>query len=168
METPVHKVLTGMASQLDDVANAIRQMAESAPVPPAAKGTSGRPLDVVAEGLLQQRHARSRYLPPSLFHEPAWEILLSLFVAHHRGKTLNVKHLVEQVDAPVTTSQRWIDTLAHMKLIQRFTDVNDRRRIELSLSDTALSAVERYLQWHVDYGESATTAHDLGGIAARA
>ena len=85
--------------------------------------------------------------------------MLSLFVAQRRGKTLNVKHLVEEVDAPVTTSQRWIDTLAHMKLIQRFTDANDRRRIELSLSDTAMSALERYLQWHVDQDVADHTSH---------
>jgi DNA-binding MarR family transcriptional regulator len=145
-----------MATTLDEVAGSMRQMADSGrAIAIDSQSTDDRPpLDIMAERLLQQRHARSRFLPPSLFHEPAWEILLSLFVAQRRGKTLNVKHLVDEVDAPVTTSQRWIDTLAHMKLVQRFADPNDRRRIELSLSDTAVLAVERYLQWHLDPANS--------------
>lgn len=149
-----------MASQLVEFAGTMRQIADDGRSGPRTIASADNPsLDIVAEQLLQQRHARSRFLPPSLFHEPAWEILLSLFVAQRRGKTLNVKHLVEEVDAPVTTSQRWIDTLAHMKLIQRFTDANDRRRIELSLSDTAMSALERYLQWHVEQGVADNASH---------
>ena len=156
MVSGVYDLLNGMASKLDEVAAAMRGLAENKQLASGTEHDGAAPaLDMVAEGMLQQRHARARFLPPSLFHEPAWEILLSLFVAQRRGRTLNVKHLVEQVDAPVTTSQRWIDTLAHMKLVQRLTDANDRRRIELSLSETAVAAVERYLHWHL--GEAANT-----------
>jgi DNA-binding MarR family transcriptional regulator len=143
-----HDVLNGLAAQLAEMAASMRDLAERGPrAGGETSPANGTALDVLAEGLLRQRHARARFLPPSLFHEPAWEILLSLYVAQRRGRTLNVKHLVEEVDAPVTTSQRWIDTLAHMKLVQRLADVNDRRRIELSLSENAMDAMERYLTW---------------------
>lgn len=103
-------------------------------------------LDRVADALIQQRKTRKRFLPASLFHEPAWEILLNLYVAHRRGTPLNVKHLVSLVDAPVTTSQRWIDQLVHMKLLNRVVDVQDRRRLEISLASTAVQAMEDYLR----------------------
>lgn len=103
-------------------------------------------LDGLADALIQQRKTRKRFLPGSLFHEPAWEILLNLYVAHRRGAPLNVKHLVSLVDAPVTTSQRWIDQLVHMKLLNRVVDVQDRRRLEISLAPTAVQAMEQYLR----------------------
>ena len=98
-----------------------------------------------AERLIAERRARRAYFAPDLFHEPAWDMLLSLFLANEEGRILNVKALVASSDAPVTTSQRWIDHLHKLRLIDRVGDPDDRRRIEISLSDTGLTAIERYL-----------------------
>lgn len=95
--------------------------------------------------LLEQRRSRRDYLPEELFHEPAWDMLLALFLAHVDRRTMNVKTLVACAEAPVTTSQRWIDHLAKLKLVDRVIDPMDRRRIEVSLSETGVSAVARYL-----------------------
>jgi len=48
-------------------------------------------------------------------------------------------------DAPVTTSQRWIEHLHKLKLIDRVNDPTDRRRIEISLSAAGYDAVAGYL-----------------------
>lgn len=96
--------------------------------------------------LLDERRARRDFLPEELFHEPAWDMLLALYVAHVDRRTLNVKTLVACADAPVTTSQRWIDHLAKLKLLDRVADPLDRRRIEVSLSDTGVAAISRYLE----------------------
>ena len=98
-----------------------------------------------AERLIAERRARRAYFAPDLFHEPAWDMLLSLFLANEEGRILNVKALVASSDAPVTTSQRWIDHLHKLRLIDRVGDPDDRRRVEISLSDTGLTAIERYL-----------------------
>ena len=58
---------------------------------------------------------------------------------------MNVKTLVASADAPVTTSQRWIDHLAKLRLVDRITDPADRRRIEVSLSLLGAEAIEGYL-----------------------
>jgi DNA-binding MarR family transcriptional regulator len=100
----------------------------------------------IARQLLAQRSARFDYLPAELFHEPAWDMLLALFVAHEERQTMNVKTLVGSANAPVTTSQRWIDHLHKLKLIDRVIDPTDRRRMEISLSDTGHAAVLAYLQ----------------------
>ena len=98
-----------------------------------------------AERLIAERRARRAYFVSDLFHEPAWDMLLSLFLANEEGRILNVKALVASSDAPVTTSQRWIDHLHKLRLIDRVGDPDDRRRVEISLSDTGLTAIERYL-----------------------
>lgn len=99
----------------------------------------------VARRLLAQRAARLDHFPAELFHEPAWDMLLALYVASEERQTMNVKTLVATTSAPVTTSQRWIDHLHKLKLIDRIVDPMDRRRVEISLSDAGHRAVIGYL-----------------------
>lgn len=100
---------------------------------------------MLAEQLLQRRQARFDFFPSELFHEPAWDMLLALYIAQTDKKVMNVKTLVAAASAPVTTSQRWIDHLHKLKLIDRVVDFEDRRRIEISLSSTGHDSIERYL-----------------------
>lgn len=109
--------------------------------PPASTAT---PLNR-ARALIEQRRLRRRFLPEELFHEPAWDMLLALYVASHDQRVMNVKTLVSAADAPVTTSQRWIEHLAKLGLVRRMVDPIDRRRIEVSLSDDGRRAIEAYL-----------------------
>lgn len=109
--------------------------------PPASTAT---PLNR-ARALIEQRRLRRRFLPEELFHEPAWDMLLALYVASHDHRVMNVKTLVSSADAPVTTSQRWIEHLAKLGLVRRVVDPIDRRRIEVSLSDDGRRAIEAYL-----------------------
>ncbi len=100
----------------------------------------------IAGRLIDQRKRRRNFLPDELFHEPAWDMLLSLFVAYRRRQTLNIKSLVSTADAPVTTSQRWIEHLDKLGLITRVIDPADRRRIEVSLNESGHNAMTRYLE----------------------
>jgi DNA-binding MarR family transcriptional regulator len=166
MGRPAHDVLVGVADQMGGMAEALRSLAEGMRVTPSVAHPPPRSLVEIAERILAQRKGRTRFLPPSLFHEPAWEVLLSLYVAQCRGRTVNIKHLTQAVDAPVTTAQRWVDALAHMRLVHRAVDDFDRRRVELSLTQGAMQAVEGYLAWLVagDHEERAPAlAHNGSG-----
>ena len=99
----------------------------------------------LAKQLLAQRQARFDHFPAELFHEPAWDMLIALFIAHNDTRPTNVKALVAMADAPVTTSQRWIEHLHKLKLIDRVNDPADRRRIEISLSHSGYEAITAYL-----------------------
>ena len=98
-----------------------------------------------ARDILGQRKLRRRFRPGELFHEPALDMLIALFVSHRDHRPTNVKALVAMADAPVTTSQRWIEHLHKLKLIDRVNDPTDRRRIEISLSNAGFEAVSAYL-----------------------
>lgn len=98
-----------------------------------------------ARQLMAQRKLRRQYLPAELFHEPAWDMLIALFVAHDNDQPMNIKALVAMADAPVTTSQRWIEHLHKLRLIDRVIDPADRRRVEISLSNSGFEAVKGYL-----------------------
>lgn len=145
--------LSAVATEFGDRAEravmAETDAAASSPIAPSQAGANGAaapaPRRLNAERLIAERRARRAYFASDLFHEPAWDMLLSLYLANDEGRILNVKALVASSDAPVTTSQRWIDHLSKLRLIDRVGDPDDRRRVEISLSDTGLTAIERYL-----------------------
>lgn len=118
------------------------------PASPSPQQPSAMMLDArsVAKRLLAQRMSRFDFFSAELFHEPAWDMLLALFVAHDEQRTMNVKTLVASAHAPVTTSQRWIDHLYKLNLIHRVIDPVDRRRMEITLSDSGYKAVMAYLE----------------------
>lgn len=116
---------------------------------PANDTDDGRDPDerrvAAARRMLDERRRRSRFLPADLFHEPAWDMLLTLFVARRERAAFNVKALVRSAEAPATTSQRWIEHMAQLGLVERVTDPADRRRIEVALSDRGHDLLCRYL-----------------------
>ena len=115
---------------------------------PAPTSTEPSETDLVeqAQAVLAERRLRRRFLPSELFHEPAWDMMLALFVSRDERQPMNIKALVSMSDAPVTTSQRWIDHLHKLKLIDRVIDPVDRRRMEISLSDAGYAAITAYLR----------------------
>jgi DNA-binding MarR family transcriptional regulator len=116
---------------------------------PSIEEPSQAALTKYANSLLAERRMRRRFLPTELFHEPAWDMLLALFAMREERLPINVKTLVSFSEAPVTTSQRWIDHLYKLNLINRVTDPVDRRRIEISLSENGNEAMSAYL-WAIN------------------
>jgi DNA-binding MarR family transcriptional regulator len=124
--------------RLDGMAEPIEQADDVAP--------NSAALIARAQTLLAERRLRRHHLPAELFHEPAWDMLLALFIAHDDDQPMNIKALVGMADAPVTTSQRWIEHLYKLRLIERVIDPTDRRRVEISLSEVGHDAVATYLK----------------------
>lgn len=123
------------------------QILSSGRAVPADAASAGAPdLIARARGIMASRKARRKYFPSDLFHEPAWEMLMALFIIYEGEHTMNVKQLVSCSDAPATTSQRWIDHLHKSGLIDRVTDTIDRRRIDISLSERGHDAMVKYLK----------------------
>ena len=52
-------------------------------------GVTGVSLGAVAERLYADRRKRDEHFPPGLFGEPAWDLLLALFVAREEGRELS-------------------------------------------------------------------------------
>lgn len=121
------------------------RVAHAAKPEPEGDEPSDAALVAHADAVLTERRQRRDYLPAELFHEPAWDMLLALFVARDERQPMNIKALVSMSDAPVTTSQRWIEHLHKLKLIDRVIDPTDRRRVEISLSHVGDQAMRSYL-----------------------
>ena len=146
----VEDLIRDLSSKLGDIAGEFSSRADrmiaSGQVGNVGIPQAPRNLVEIAREQQAVRKARRRFFPPDLFHEPAWEMLIALFVVYETEHSMNVKALVSCSDAPATTSQRWIDHLHKSGLIDRVTDTIDRRRIDISLSDRGYDAMSRYLR----------------------
>ncbi len=81
---------------------------------------------------------------PDLFGEPAWDIMLDLFIAHGEGKTVSVSSACIGSAAPATTGLRWLGVLADDGLVVRENDPEDHRRVMVRLTEAGQAAMERF------------------------
>ncbi len=82
---------------------------------------------------------------PELFGEPAWDILLDLYIAQADDKPVSVSSACIGSAAPATTGLRWLGVLADEGLVVRENDTGDNRRVLVRLSHTGIKAMERFL-----------------------
>jgi hypothetical protein len=79
-----------------------------------------------------------------LFGEPAWDILLDLFIAQAEGKSVSVSSACIGSAAPATTGLRWLGVLADEGLVVRENDPEDHRRVMVRLTPSGTAAMERF------------------------
>ncbi|WP_337661393.1 winged helix DNA-binding protein [Erythrobacter sp. Alg231-14] len=79
-----------------------------------------------------------------LFGEPAWDILLDLYIAHAEKKPVSVSSACIGSAAPPTTGLRWLGVLAENDLILREHDPEDQRRVLVRLTDRGIASMDQY------------------------
>jgi DNA-binding MarR family transcriptional regulator len=102
------------------------------------------PLIQQARLLLDNRRKRVAIFGPQMFAEPAWEMILTLYV-EGGGRRHTQTSLVELSGASRSTGMRWIDYLVGEGLICREEHPTDRRRNFVSLSEQGRTLLELYL-----------------------
>jgi hypothetical protein len=83
---------------------------------------------------------------PDLFGEPAWDILVDLFIAAEEGKRISVSSLCIASAAPMTTALRWISILEARELVLRTSDPVDARRFYISLTSDTRAKIKAHFE----------------------
>ncbi|GHC94992.1 winged helix DNA-binding protein [Novosphingobium pokkalii] len=100
----------------------------------------------VAKALYTLRRRRDAATPvKGLFGEPAWDILLDLFIAYKRGTELQVSSVCLEAGVPSTTILRWIARLEREGLLYRQADTGDSRRRYVRLTQDGLTMMRNIL-----------------------
>lgn len=131
------------------LARGLAALAESLGSPePFTSASTGdrRRLVAIARAVLRERTRRAEHFPPGLFGEPAWDILLDLFVAWLGGEERLVKEACIASQVPEATALRYIDMLMRAGLVERRPDMNDQRRKFVSLSAEGRSRMRDYFE----------------------
>ncbi|MBV7259926.1 MarR family transcriptional regulator [Erythrobacter crassostreae] len=108
-------------------------------------GQNRGPFVALARNLYITRRKRESIFGNSeLFGEPAWDILLDLYIAHAEAKKVSVSSACIGSAAPSTTGLRWLGILAEHELVVREQDHDDQRRVLVRLSEAGLEAMDSY------------------------
>lgn len=109
-----------------------------------------RPLDKSellrrARSIVRDRTRRSEFFTRGIFGEPAWDMLLHLYIADWSGHRHTVVTLIKAAGATMTTGLRWLDVLYAQKLAERREHPTDKRSSFVQLTPRARDALNSYL-----------------------
>jgi len=97
-----------------------------------------------AQRILRLRSKRLERFGPDLFGEPAWEILLLLYVAEG-GCRQKLDGLAPVIGGSTSSTARWVDHLERKRLVRRETHPTDTDVAFVELTDQGRHALEAFL-----------------------
>jgi hypothetical protein len=81
------------------------------------------------------RDMRGELFGAHLFREPAWEMMLDLYIAEHEMKHVSISSLCIASGVASTTALRHIDKLMESGMLMREGDASDHRRTHIRLAE---------------------------------
>ena len=107
----------------------------------------------IARSIYKSRLDRLSFLDEDLLGEPAWNILLYLFIVNGTGKTTYISELCSAANAPQSVAARWISILEKRGLIVNWTDEEGLKELKISLSNKGVNQLTEYFR-HIDAGKT--------------
>lgn len=138
--------LMAIAARLRSAANGDSAGAEPpgyTPQPRPARAACNR-LALARKAYALRRKRVSIFGNPDLFGEPAWDIMLDLYIAQAEGKPVSVSSACIGSASPPTTGLRWLGVLAEEGLVVRENDPEDHRRVLVRLTTVGIAAMDRF------------------------
>jgi DNA-binding MarR family transcriptional regulator len=121
-----------------------------ASIQPAAGGSAAISYGAYARAIVTERARIGKYLDPTLFSDPAFDILLDLLASEEEGRKVSMSSCAYAARVARTTGLRWICLLESKGLVERVADAEDQRTTLVRLTDAARTSLIRYLQQVVE------------------
>lgn len=134
-------------TQLNSLQNQLDELRTRLMGHPNTDATDEAALGQLAQEIVRSRQRRAAVFQSNdLFGEPAWDILLGLYVAEDAQLKLSVTELCDVAGVPPTTGLRWIEKLEKEGWVYREPDPVDRRRFWVLLTERASTLMRGYLE----------------------
>lgn len=130
-----------LQQELDQVRRAVLQTELPKEVKRPSSSASEAKQASVAK-VLKIRRERSALFGPGLFGEPAWDMLLELYLAELRYVRMSISGLCRLIDVPSTTALRWIAKLESAELVVKQGDPRDARKSWLKLTELGFARLD--------------------------
>ncbi|MES2902941.1 MAG: MarR family transcriptional regulator [Pseudomonadota bacterium] len=98
-----------------------------------------------ARSVVHTRRLRARHFGRAMFAEPAWDMLLRLYLADSAQERQTIGQLTEGIETALTTVLRWVGYLEKEELVERQDHPTDRRIVFIRLTNKGRTALEAYL-----------------------
>jgi DNA-binding MarR family transcriptional regulator len=92
------------------------------------------------------RDARFQVLPREILAEPAWDMLLDLYINGALNRRVSVTSACIASRVPPTTALRWLCVLERLDLVEREPDPTDSRRSWVVLTALARQKMEHLMR----------------------
>ena len=92
----------------------------------------------------RDRELRKQFFNPVTFGETAWDILLVLYIGEFSGRHITVRRLADRINAPLSTTQRWLAYLERERLVRKEGPREDKRLIYIRLIDRGHELLDNY------------------------
>ncbi len=119
---------------------------EISPAPPSVRRPDNLSLADEVKQMIAFRRRREMIFGDELFADPAWDMLLDLFLAAEKGIPICVSSLCVASACPQTTALRWIKVMEDQGLIFRLPDPLDKRRQLVELTSDATAKLSELLR----------------------
>jgi DNA-binding MarR family transcriptional regulator len=123
-----------------DLASVRRVLTDLTHAPQAPGHTPREKLIDRARMSLALRRRRTEFLNRAMFGEPAYEMLLTLYV--EEGEEITAARLAEMTGIAQSSALRWIDYLVSKQLVRRERHPTDKRALVVKLSSKGRSALD--------------------------
>lgn len=111
----------------------------------AAGAKDGPSKLTLARRIYQQRRLRDHFFPAGLFAEPAWDILLALYIARLEDQEVSTSSACHAAAVPATTGLRWLNRLCCDGLVVRKGVPRDDRLTLVEIGDEAFASMSGFL-----------------------
>jgi hypothetical protein len=115
---------------------------DRAPLDPAEEQAVAR---AWAERLYAERRRRDALFPDALFGEPAWDLLLAMFIAREKGQAMILCKAYKAARVSDTSGRRLLDRMEEDGLITRRRAPRSRKMRVVELTDRAIARLIDYL-----------------------
>ena len=130
------------AERIDRIALAARRLMED-----AERGAAVHDADLagIARQTLAGRRQRDRYFDPMVFSNPAWDMLLSIYVASAEGRVQSVLDCCAAAPVAQGVALRWLAYLKQEEMVIETRDAGQSRQTHIRLSDQMHLTISAYL-----------------------
>lgn len=130
------------AERVDPIDRQTRKLIED-----AERAVAMHPADLTefARQILTGRKQRERFFDPVLFSNPAWDLMLHLYVATAEDGGMSVPDYCASSSTPKGVLLRWLDYFQQEEMVETADDPERADQTLIRLSDTTHMAVSAYL-----------------------
>lgn len=97
----------------------------------------------VVKSVIKSRTSRQQIFGTDIFRDPAWDMLLDLYVNRAEARETSVSSLCIAAGVPATTGLRYIAEMETLGFLGRRKDKRDARRVLIDADPLAMAGVER-------------------------
>jgi predicted transcriptional regulator len=100
---------------------------------------------LAAESAFRSRREREEIFDATLFSDPAWDMLLDLYIARARGRRVTTSCACVAANCPPSTALRWLELLERQGLIERSDHDRDKRVRCIALTSKGVEGMNEYI-----------------------